>query len=301
MSYTKLRQQLAEGLKTAYKISEDDIANILPEKEEDFKENEFLTAFLEQDKTRVESITLKGKDKFAEGFSKAKKEVMDTFEKEIRETFGIEDNELRGIELMNKVVDSNAKKPASDPTKLTDDQLKSHPSVIKMLNEKERLHKESLQEIENGYTEKLNQFNKEKVFSTASKKALAVFEAMNPVLSTDPVRAQNQKNILLERLKGFEYTEDGEDFTILKDGKRYEDAHGHGVSFKSLVEDTAKSLFDFKQADPRGNPAPGGNGGSGPSIKPTNEAEYAKIMTDQSIPREERMKIREEWNKQAAS
>lgn len=300
MSYTKLRQQLAEGLKAAYKISEGDIANILPEKEEDFKENEFLTAFLEQDKNRVEAITLKGKDKFAEGFSKAKKEVMQSFENEIRDAFGIEDSELVGIELMNKVVELNSKKFEKDPSKLTDEQLKSHPSVIKMLNEKERLHKENVKQVEDEFNNKLNQFNRERVFNTASKKALAIFEAMNPVLSTDPVRAQNQKNILLERLKGFEYSEDGEEFTILKDGKRYEDAHGHGVSFESLVKDNAKALFDFKQADPRDNPDPGGSGG-GASGKPKNQDEYVKMITDKNIPLEERQKIREEWNKQAAS
>ena len=90
MSYAKLRQQLAEGLKTAYKISEDDIANILPENEADFNESTFLTSFLEQDKNRIEAINLKGKEKFEQGFSKAKKEVLQGFEKDIRESFGID-------------------------------------------------------------------------------------------------------------------------------------------------------------------------------------------------------------------
>ena len=49
MSYAKLRQTLAEGLDTAYKVPEDDIAKILPENEEDFNANEFKTFFLDQD------------------------------------------------------------------------------------------------------------------------------------------------------------------------------------------------------------------------------------------------------------
>ncbi len=301
MSYTKLRQQLAEGLKTAYKISEDDIATILPEKEEDFKEGEFLTSFLEQDKNRVEAINQKGKDKFEQGYSKGKKEVLSSFETEIKEHFNIDDDDLIGIDLVKKVVESNSQKSKSDPTKLTEEELKSHPSVIKMLSEKEKTWKEEKKQLEEGFAEKLGQFNKEKVFNTVSKRALTFFEAMNPVLSADPVKAQNQKNILLEQIKGFEFQEDGDDFIPLKDGKRIEDQHGHGISFESLVKDTAKQWFDFKQADDRSNPNPPGGGGTGSGHKPKTVEEYSKMVTNRDIPLEERQKIKEEWNKQAAS
>lgn len=298
MSYTKLRTKLAEGLKTAYKLSEDDIVTILPEKEDDFKEDEFLTHFLAKDKERIETINLKGKEKFEQGYSKAKKEERSAFEQEIKQHFNIDDDDLIGLELVKKVAESNSKKDNSDPSKLTEDQLKAHPAVIKMLSEREKAFKQEKEKIESDFNSKLNAFNRDKVFNSVSKKALSIFEAMNPVLSTDPVKAQNQKNILLDRIKNYDYQEDENDFIPLKEGKRLEDGHGHGISFESLVKEQAKQLFDFKQADPRENPDPPGDGGGGSTRKPKNAEEYAKMVTDRSIPLEERQKIKEEWSKQ---
>src|SRR5690606_4041483 len=110
MSYTKLRQTLADSLATAYQLPEDDIATILPEKEEDFKEADFKSKFLDLDKDRIQTINQKGKEKFEQGYNKAKKEERINFEKEIREQFNIEDDDLIGIDLVKKVAEINAGK-----------------------------------------------------------------------------------------------------------------------------------------------------------------------------------------------
>lgn len=298
MSYTKLRQTLAASLATAYQLPEDDIATILPEKEEDFKEEDFTTKFLDLDKERIQTINQKGKEKFEQGYSKAKKEERINFEKEIKEHFNIEDSEdLIGIDLVKKVAELNAGKSKSDPTKLTEDELKSHPLVIKMLSDKEKTFKETEKKLKDEFDLQMKTINKKEVFNKASKKALAILDSMNPVLSADPVKAQNQRNILIKEIEGFEYQEEGDDFIPLKDGKRVENDHGHGVTFESLVKDKAQIYFDFKKADDRSNPPadPGGQGSKNP-MKPTNEQEYAKVMTDKSIPLEDRLKIKEEWN-----
>jgi len=299
MSYTKLRQTLAAALKTAYQVSEDDIATLLPEDESNFKENEFQSTFLDLDKTRIQTIKQTGKDKFNEGYSKAKKEERAAFEKEIKEQFNIEGDDLIGIDLVNKVIEINTKKAKGDPSKLTEDEIKTHPSVIKLLNDKDKAFKESERLLKEDYEGKISQFSKKETLSKVYKKALSILDSMNPVLSEDPIKANNQRNWLTKELEGLDYQEADDDFIPLKEGKRLENDHGHGISFSQFVQDKAKGLYDFKQADDRNNPPPGGDPAK-PNM-PKTEAEYAKIVTDTSIPLAERQKVKEEWNKQAAS
>jgi len=127
---------------------------------------------------------------------------------------------------------------------------------------------------------------------------MSFFDSLNPVLSTDPVKAQNQKNILIDALASFEYQKTNEGtFIPLREGKRIEDAHGHGVTLDDHVKGIAEKFFDFKKADDRSTP-PAGGGGSGTSgqYKPKDEAEYAKLMTDRSIPLEDRQAIKKAWS-----
>ncbi|AVR47253.1 hypothetical protein C7S20_19455 [Christiangramia fulva] len=286
---------MAEGLRTAYQLEEDDIATILPEEEDKFNGEEFNKQFLQFDRDRIQKINQKGKEKFEQGYSKAKKEVLDQLETEARERFGVEDDELRGIDLIDHIVEINSKKSKADPTKLTEEQIKSHPSVIKLLNEKEKSFKTREEELKTEYDTKLNNFQKERTFSAVEKKALAIFDKMNPVLSSDPERAANQKSILINDLKGLDYQEDGDTYIPLQEGKRLEDPHGNGVSFEKLVQSRAARYFDFKKAEERDTP-PAGGGDGGATGFPKTEAEYAKIVNDQNIPLEERLEIKKKWN-----
>ena len=198
-------------------------------------------------------------------------------------------------------METNATGDKPDVSKLTEDELKKHPGVIRMLSEKDKSFKEQETKIKDEYETKIKGFHKEQMISKISKKALAIFEGMNPVLSEDPKKASNQKNWLLTKLEEFDYqeSETGDDYIPLKDGKRLENAHGHGINFESHIKSLAESLYDFKQADPRGTPPGGGDPGSGGTDPktPKTEAEYAKVMADRSIPLEDRKKIQESWNK----
>src|SRR5690606_34812449 len=136
------------------------------------------------------------------------------------------------------------------------------------------------------YESKISQFSRKELFGKVSKKALNYLDEMNPVLSSDPTKAANQKNWLLKELEGLDFQESDDDFIPLKEGNRLEDGHGHGINLKQYVQNTAKTLYDFKQADDRDNPPPGGDNPTHVGI-PKTEAEYAKIMTDRSIPLEE--------------
>ena len=302
MSYTALKNTLAESLRTAYQLEEDDIAAILPDNEEDFKTDIFKNRFLDLDKERIQTINQKGKDKFEQGYNKATGEVLSKFEREAKAEFGINDDSLKGLDLVRSIVEQNSKAPKADFSKLSEDEIKAHPSVIKFLNEKDSLFKQREQEIKAEFENQINTFNEKERFSKVSRRALEILESMNPVLSSDPIRASNQKSILLEQLKNYQYQEDNGNYIPLKDGKRLENDHGHGIDFDNLIKNEASKYFDFKKADERSNPNPSGEGSAVNYLKPKTEEEYVKTMSDQSIPLEERKQVREAWqNKQAAS
>lgn len=306
MSYTDLKNKLAEVLETAYQVPKDDIAALLPEKEEEFKADDFKSKFLDLDKDRIQAINQKGKDKFEQGYKKATGEILSNFEKEIKQEFNIDDDDLQGLDLVKKTVELSAKTQKADVSKLTEDELKVHPAVIKILNEKDKNFKEQEKKLKEDFDTKLDAFNKKERFNKVSKKALSILDGMNPILSTDPTRAANQKSILLKELEKYDYQEENDDFTPLVEGKRLENEHGHGINFEQMVKSEASKYFDFKKADDRDTPPPGGDGGSGGgsggSLNPKTEAEYAKILSDRSISIEDRQKVKEAWqNKQAAS
>lgn len=301
MSYTKLRDTLAEVLGTAYQVPEEDIAELIPEEESAFAEGEFKLKFLELDKNRITTINQKGKDKFEQGYSKAKKEERENFEKEIKEEFGIDDEELIGLDLVKKVAEKSSKNGKANIKDLSEDELKTHPSVIKLLSDKDKTFKEQEAKLKGEYDQKLAAYDREKLVGRVSQKAIALIKALNPVLSEDPVKAQNQLGIALRDIESHDYQEEGDSFIPLKDGKRLENAHGHGVDFNTFIKGIAEKYYDFKQSDPRNTPpADGGGAGGGIANFPKNEAEYAKMITDTSIPVEDRKKIQAEWNKKDA-
>ena len=302
MSYTDLKNAVAGILGTAYQAPADAIAELLPDSEEEFDGEKLKASVLELDKKRIQSSKDYGKTRFDEGYKKATREILNAYEEKIREEFGVSDEELKGIDLIRKVVEIGTSNTKKDPKDLSEDELKTLPAVLRLLAEKEKSFSEREKEIKTEYEAKIAQFEKERVFNEVSKKALSILDSLNPVLSTDPVKAQNQKNILLRELQSFDFQEVDGEIVPMKDGKRYENDHGHGVSLEALVKETAGNYFDFKQADQRDAPPAGQGSGVGGGIKiPKTEAEYVKVMTDTSIPIEQRLKIKEAFHAQTGN
>jgi hypothetical protein len=188
---------------------------------------------------------------------------------------------------------------------VTDDVVKKHPVFISTVD---KLKKEKAEEVRKA-TEQLETFKKEvgqkETFSKVSSKAIEIFNSFKPILSKDPVKAKNQMDDFIAKLNGYEYRiQDGDRIVILKDGKPLEDEHGHAKSFDIVVKETADRYFDFLVTDPErsstnngkdkdGNPLP-----TKKEIKvPQNEKEYAKMIGDQSIPLEDRLKMKEAYTK----
>ena len=161
---------------------------------------------------------------------------MDAFEKELKERFNIDEDDLIGIDLVEKIVETNSKKTKSDPSKLTVEELKGHPAVISLLTEKDKSFKDREKEIMKEFDDFKKGIERKETFNDVSKRALAILDGLNPILSEDKNKANNQRNILINELQKLDYQPDGDSYIPLENGKRLEDGHGHGISFENLVK-----------------------------------------------------------------
>ncbi|WP_162816999.1 hypothetical protein [Myroides odoratimimus] len=286
MSYTILRNSLVGVLATTYNMQEEELSKILPVEESAFVADTFKNVVLEKDAAKVSH----GKEKFEQGYSKAKSEVLNGLETELKSKHKVEED-LKGVELINHIIH----KVSSAEPKI--ENVSTHPEVLKLLAEKETSFKKQIEEVKLEYSQKEQQYQKERTFENVSKKALNVLDSLKPVLSTDSNKATNQKNILLNQLKEYDFQDNNGELIVLKDGKRHENQHGHGISFEELVKEKASMFFDFQQAEPRKTPDGGDPGASGVKL-PKNDDEYAALMTDRNISFEDRMKIKEQYEAQ---
>lgn len=273
------------------------IAEILNSDEEALNEKDALNLFAEADKARVKELRTKY---FDEGHKKGKGEALTPFEKQLRETYQINED-LQGMELIQAAIEANSKK--SDKA-LDEDAIKRSKPYIQLQD----TLKKSLEDKDKEWQEKLDAqvkgYQKERTFASVSDKALALFEALNPILSEDPVKASKQKQILINELKAYDFEDQEGKLIVLKDGKVVEDEHGHRVEFDALVKKTAADYFDFKAASqnrdtPNGggksDPPKGGNGTKYTGSWPKNEEEYIAVIGNDAVPLAERLALKESW------
>ena len=299
---TKLKSVLSGLLEKAYNFQPDEIAELIDKSDEELDDSVVLASILDKDKARIGSHS---KTKFDDGYKKAEKKVRSEVESKLKELFGVE-SDAEGEELFEviktKSTSSGTGKQGKD---FTPDEIKKHPVFLDM----EKIYKSQLDKTKSEFEEKLTtrekEWNRERTFGSVSKKALEIFESLNPILSTDTSRAANQKNDFLGKFRNFEFEEVEGKVIISKDGKVLEDEHGHKVDFDKLVRTTAEQYFDFKKAEDR-KPSTGGGGtppppqGGGYSGKlPASEKEWAQMMEDNSISLVDKRSINEHWSKQS--
>lgn len=299
-------------LSRAYKMEEGRISEIL----EKADESEVLLDLLNEDRDRVSKLTPKagedGPSKFKEGYSKAKKEERAAFEKELKEQYGIE-SDLQGKELIEHIVQAKTAEATKDKKgTMTEDEIKVSPvyrslekSLAKQLADKETEWKTKLEDAE-------KTFAKKEVFGSFKDEALKELANLKPILSKDEKRARNQRESFAKELlaEGLEIVKEDGDFLLLKDGKRLDDGHGHPVKWADYVRDRASEFFDFEannggsnsgnsnENDPKGGGQGAGGGKKYPDgiEKPKDIEAYTKLVTDKSIPLENRQAIAEAWS-----
>lgn len=311
MDYEKILRGLLSG---PYKMDEGRISEILTQTDETSALAELLSA----DKDRVSKLQPKddGKSKFQEGYAKAKKEERTLFEKELKEEYGIE-SDLTGKDLIEQIVTTKAgeaskRKPGEG---ISEDEIKASKTYRdaekrfkKELEEKEEAWKTKLQETETGFQAKQTK-------AAFQSNVLAMLDELKPVLPKDDGKARKLREAFLREFDDIDEirAEDG-GFVLLKGGKVLDDGHGNSVSWKDLAKTRATGFFEFpannggsnagnsnQQGGGSNNGAAGGGKKGYPEgiNKPTNLAEYSKIVSDRSIPLEKRQQVKEAWNEES--
>ena len=138
--------------------------------------------------------------------------------------------------------------PKDDAT--TEDKVKRHPLYINLEKSLQEQAAQFEQEKEAAVSEVKNEFRRTQTRAQAVKLATDFFHSLKPILPSDTAKAQRQVELFLSStLNGLEFDTDeaGNIVGLVKDGKRYEDAHGHAYDLNRVVKEAAASVYDFHQ------------------------------------------------------
>lgn len=213
---------------------------------------------------------------FDDGHKKGKSEALEDWEKAIKEKFEI-DSESKGLDLINDLIAAKSK------VKLDDEKIKT--SKIYLDLEKSTVPKKKYEEVEKQFNDFRTGVEQEKIRSRVKSDARKLFLSLNPVLPKDPVKSENQVNVFLDLVtqKNWKLQDDG--LHIMMNGEgRVEDEHGNPVIFDKYVQQSAKSMFDFKQQDDRGN-AGNENDASGGDFSFKSKKEYLDAFVKEEDPK----------------
>lgn len=267
--------------------------------------------FFDLHKAKVSEIKKTALD---DGHKKATKTALTKLESEIKEKFGI-DSEKQGLELIEDVVATKA--ASSESKEVTEDDVKKHPVYLALEKEKSKAEKTfdatlqaKIKEVEEG-------FAKKETVKTVADKAISQFMELNPVLSSDATKAEKQKALIRKQVETGNFKIEGDTILILNaDGSRLEDDHGNAVKFEDYVKNTADEFgFEFKVANDRDSSGGGSNGGVGGDGNqggtgsekkytgklPTNEAEYAALLFDNTLSPDQKSEVDAHWTKSQSS
>lgn len=263
-------------------LTAEDVAPIFETKGDDEElKADALNFLLGHDVTRIKAIkdevATSEKTGFDKGYKKAQAEVLPNLEKKIKEKFAL-DSDKQGLELIDELVAAKA-----NANVLEEDKVKVHPAFLKREKELLKQIEDEKAVLEKKFQDREDEIVSEKTFSEIVGLSDRTLETLKPILPKDAEKAKNQKQLLVNELKGFKYDKQGDQVVILKaDGKRLEDEHGKPVSFDTLIKNTASKYWDFESGTERqgaganNDTANNGNATTGfKGVVPKNDAEYS--------------------------
>jgi len=286
-------------LSKTHKKDKEDIRSLILDDQGELKEDA-LKSLLEQDQERVATIKESASSDEDELYGKAKRKVLTKAETELKEFFGV-DSEKKGEELYEAIREKLSDSGGGDK-KITEDDVKRHPAYQTLLTSKKTEIDKINQEWESKYQEAEKEFKQKSAFGSVESKAIAIAKKLNPVLSSDPTRANNQLSMVTNELKrrGYEYEVDGNKVVMKKDGKIVEDGHGNPKTFEDEVEEITTGFFDIdksKGGGGTGNSNDDEPGGGRRSTKtPMSEDELREKLSE-TTDRTEREKLIAEYKK----
>lgn len=302
MDYKKILMGL---LSTAYTIDDGKLQTLF--NDEESNDESTLQKLMELDAERVKSIKSNRanteEEKFQQGYAKAKKEVLTDFETQLKEVFNASNSEKKGLDLISDIIANNAKSNISSDS-LTEDDIKKHPVYQRMeLGLKTQLA-ETAKTLENQINDIKGEYQRKEVMNKIKSNANQLLDSLNPVLANNSNVANNIKNKFLSEFDNYNFDiQDGGHVVIMdKNGKIVEDAHGNSQKFENMVKGIAENYFEFRQ----------NNGGTnaGNNNEPTdlpkipvfkNENEMLAYTSDKSIPLEDRMTAKQQFDESNGS
>lgn len=306
---SKYKAILLELCRTALNLPAGELTELETKTEEELNETEVGTKIKEHYRSIIGSINKTADLKLDEKFKAGQRKKAEEFEKLLKEKFSVE-SELQGDELVDEIFAGVSSKPGDKAKELTPDDVKKHPEYVRMETDFKKQLKTEKETAQKSITELKAQYQGKEVFAKVAAKAIEIFEAMKPVLSDDPKKAAAQKQVLLDRLQGYQYEEVEGKFIVSKDGKVVENTFGHKAEFEDLVKEIGETYFDFRKAEDRESP----NGDKAKQKQddsknkstytgkfPKDESEYLKMQNDSNIPLKDRIAINDYWEKQTAS
>jgi hypothetical protein len=239
-------------LSTSYKLDETGVSSLMNE-DGSFKDDA-LDNLTKMDVERVANLRNDGEKVRAETYSRGKREALEGLERELRDEFGIKATDKKGKDLIKAIV---AERTKGGDT-LTEETVKAHPLYLKLEEHANALPKTYEEKVKAREEELRAEFKAERDFGRVQARAIQIFKALKPVLSSDPEKAAAHMSLLENAIKAGKYQvveEDGEikDIVPMKaDGTgRLEDAHGHPVKFEAHVKTIANKYYEFAEGDQR--------------------------------------------------
>ena len=229
----------------AYNKSEDEIKALILNGD-DLKDNA-MQALIDLDALKVRKLKDEQTKTFDNGYKKAQKEVLTDYEKKIKETLGLE-VDLVGDEFIESIKTEFEKaKTTKEKSKLTDTDIKAHPVFIDYEKKWKKEKEEAIALKDQEFVQFKTGIERSNKISQVKSKAVEIFMALNPILPKDTTKAENQKNLFLQKFDAFDYEipADG-NIVVLKDGNRLETSNGYPVAFNDLVKKEADSIFEFQ-------------------------------------------------------
>lgn len=271
---------LNDSLSKLFKIEPETLASLYNEAGDlvDF------SPILNADTERIKKFKSESDSQYKRGI----KEGASKIEKELKEKYELE-SDLLGVDLIDHLVVTKVEEAKTSGTK----DITKHSDYIKLQMSIDKQLKDKDKEWQTKLETKEKEIAKEKLFEKVSKRALTNLETRNPILPSDPRKAQVWKDTYLNELKNANYMDnDGEIVVLNAEGAPLQNAHGHSITFDEFERDIADKYFEYPKAEQRSS---AGNReeskSAGGFIAPKSDDEYAARLRDPKITPIERMNL----------
>ena len=274
-------------------------AKLTADDAEDGDQSEDLAPVLAAHAKKVKDQVAAGN---SDGYKKAQKDVLGKLEADLKSEYSITTDKT-GTELVKEIVAARVANPGA----ISEDLVKRHPAYLTLENSVNDKVTAATKEATEKVTELEKSYTRREQFQTVKAKAIAAFDALNPILPDNAQAAEKRRERFVKDLEAgtnFELTPSGEVLLLDKEGKRREDSHGNPVKFSDHVKSITDELgFEYGVATPRTS---GGNTTTtttstqdakfkGELPKKGDDNKYIALIADPNLSTEEKLEIQAHW------